>query len=1185
MSRQFVHLHFHSHYSLLDGAIKVKGLGPILKEKGFETSALTDHGNMFGAVEFHHEMNKSGIKPIVGMEAYVADGHRTNRKYAKPGPNAFHAVLLAQNRQGYTNLSKLSSIAFSEGKFYGRPRIDHELLAEYNEGIIVLSACLQGELARRLRDGKEKEAYEVAQWYKDTFPGRYYVELQANGIDIQNKVNPQLIKLARDLDIPLVGTNDCHYLTSDIAESHHLLQLMGWQKRVTDPGVKTLDTKELYVKTAEEMYQAFEQADLPLEALENTVKIAAQCELDLTNKKYYLPDYPVAEGRTLEEELIIESREGLQERLDKLGPLYGWDADEVIAQQNTYFTRLDFELKVINEMGFPGYFLIVSDFIKWAKNNGVPVGPGRGSGAGSIVAYSLKITDIDPIKFELLFERFLNPDRISMPDFDIDFEVEGRERVINYVRQKYGEKNVCQISAIGSLLAKGVLRGVARVLDIPYSDADEIAKLIPDELGITLDKAIEKEPKLKEMKEQGSEIEKKLLRHALALEGLNSNLSTHAAGVIIMNSDITDVMPTCTPTKGDAIQSQFTMKYAEDQGAVKFDFLGLKNLSVIDKATALVNRNRKPEDLLDITLLPMDDTKSFELLCRGDTTGVFQLESDGMKGLIQKLKPDCFEDIIALVALYRPGPLGSGMVDDFVECKHGRKAITYLHPLLADVLEETYGVMVYQEQVMKVVQVLAGFTLGQADLLRRAIGKKIPEVLAEQRNLFVEGSAKNDVNPKTAGEIFDLIDYFAGYGFNKSHSAAYALISYQTAYLKANYPVEFMASLMTCELNKPEAIVKLIGECKEMKIEVMPPNINSSDLIFTAKGKKIYFGMAAIKNVGSAALTSIIEARGDGSYTDLTDLFTRIDASKVNSRVMEALTKSGVFDELEPNRHRIFESIDMLLSLAQAEKSMKRENQVSFFDQLPEEELGKSKKAIELPDLPNWKPKERLQHEKEALGFYISGHPAEPYMREIKAFAKITPSYEIKDGEKTFKKREHLRIAGVIATKNIRMTKTGKYMAILQVDDPYGSIEVVVFPKLYADVEALISTDEPLLIKGFQNNNNSSTGLVADTITSLPALRAQHATRMKLHIKSNLEEEKLIKLKEIFERHPGNCLIQFKVDADPKTVHLKLPLRVSPNEQLVESVEEVTGLKSLEFVIEYKPEPTQPKEMPHAAAS
>ena len=1169
MSAPFTHLHFHSHYSLLDGAIKVKGLGPYLNDLGYKSCAITDHGNLHGIVEFEKDLKKAGIKPIIGMEAYIARVNRFHRTYSKPGPNAFHTVLLCQNRVGYNNLIKLSSIGYSEGKYYGKPRIDREALEEHNEGLIALSACLQGEVARRLLNGETDDARTTAQWYKEVFDGRYYIELQNNGLSDQDKVNSQLIELAKELEIPLIGTCDCHYKTKEEAEAQYILQLMGWQQKVTDPDVKQLNTDQLYIKNPDEIAEAFK--DLPDACISNSQVIADQCELDLDNKKLYLPEYPVEEGKSLDQELIDQSKAGLVSRFDYLRKLYGWTLEQEAGQKGIYEERLDFELEVINQMGFPGYFLIVSDFIKWAKKEHIPVGPGRGSGAGSLVAYALEITDLDPIKYDLLFERFLNPERVSMPDFDIDFEVEGRERVIDYVKQKYGDKNVCQISAIGSLKAKGAIRGVARVLDIPFAEADKIAKLVPDDLGITLTKVMESEPKLKEMATGGTEVEQKLIKIALALEGMNNNLSTHAAGVIIMDSAITEVMPTCTPTKGDGIQSQFTMKYAEDQGAVKFDFLGLRNLTIIDKTVELINK-RQSEDPLDISLIPMDDAETFKLLCRGDTTGVFQLESEGMKTLIRKLKPDCFEDIIALVALYRPGPLGSGMVDDYVERKHGRQKASYPHPLMESVLEETYGVMVYQEQVMRTVQVLADFSLGGADILRRAIGKKIPEVMQEQRDTFKKGCAKNDIDAEKADYIFDLIDKFAGYGFNKSHSAAYALISYQTAWLKANYPVDFMAALLTIERNKPESIVKLISECQDMNIPVLPPDINESDLIFTASKGRIRFGLNAIKNVGETALKSILQARGECErFETLVDVFSRIDTSKVNSRVLEALVKAGVFDSLEINRRCILEGLDQILTLANAEKSMIRENQVSFFDLLSDDEIEKSRTKIELPNVPDWKTKIRLKFEKEALGFYISGHPLHSYSEEINHYTKIHRTVDLKAPDRRFGFKEVINIAGVITTKVIRLSKkNNEKWALLTVEDLWGTMDVLVFAKSFKAAAHILDQeefDDPVLISGYIKSEDDSRRLIAQTVESIPDIRAEHSTHLRLELPESAEKTEVEAIKQIMERYPGECYVDLSLKSENNCrVDIELPERICPTEEFVSDLEEVLPLDNLNFL-------------------
>lgn len=1169
----FTHLHFHTHYSLLDGAIKVKGLGKYLAEQGFDACAITDHGNLHGAIEFHDDLKKAGLKPIIGMEAYVAKISRWQRSYPKQGPNAYHTVLLCENMEGYKNLIKMASIGFSEGKYYGKPRIDREILETYNAGLIVLSACLQGELASRIIDHELSEAEEAAKWYSEVFSGRYYIELQQNGLHHQETANTELIRIATDLDIPLIGTCDCHYRRREDAENQYILQLMGWQKKVTDPDVKTLDTQELYIKTDSEVREAFHH--LPEDCIRNTRVISDRCELDLSTRRIFLPEYPVKAGKTLEQELIDQAREGLIKRLDYLKKLYQWTDEEIRQNGETYRKRLEYELEIINKMEYPGYFLIVSDFIKWSKQNQIPVGPGRGSGAGSLVAYALEITDIDPIHYDLLFERFLNPERVSMPDFDIDFEVEGREAVIEYVKQKYGESNVCQISAIGSLKAKGAIRGVARVLDIPFAEADKIAKLVPDDLGITLTRVIEQEPRLKEMLENGSDTERKLIKTALALEGLNNNLSTHAAGVIIMDSPISDIMPTCTPTKGEGIQSQFTMKYAEAQGAVKFDFLGLRNLSIIDKTVALINRRRDPEDQLDISLIPMNDEKTFQLLCRGDTTGVFQLESEGMKALIRKLKPDCFEDIIALVALYRPGPLGSGMVDDYVERKHGRQKTTYPHPLMETVLQETYGVMVYQEQVMRTVQVLADFTLGSADILRRAIGKKIPEVLQQQRQAFIEGCQKNGIDEKLANYIFDLIDKFAGYGFNKSHSAAYALIAYQTAWLKANYPVDFMAALLTIERNKPDSVVKLIGECQEMNIQVLPPDINDSDLIFTADDGRIRFGLNAIKNVGASALEAILQERKRcNRFENLMDVFRRIDTSKVNSRVLEALVKSGVFDSLEPNRRRILEGMDRILSLASAEKAMVIENQTSVFDLLSESEVEKTKTRIELPDVPDWKSKTRLRFEKEALGFYISGHPLNPYFEEINSFVRITRSSDLKEGNRKFGFKEAVNLSGVIISSIVRLTKkNNEKWAILTLEDLWGSIEILVFSKLFAEVQSFLEAerfDDPVLVSGYVNTSDDTLKFVAQSITPLPEIRAQKASSMQIQLPEEIEPDALEAVKQVISNYQGGCAVYLSLRSENQCrVRVKLNEGIDASEDFLSEMEEILPLESLSF--QYQP--------------
>ena len=837
----FTHLHLHTQYSLLEGAIRIKDLVGALKSKGFESCAITDHGNMFGAVEFYHALKDSDLKPVIGVGASVIEGEfnettgDSGRNSNSPGQTQF----LCQNRLGYYNLGYMVSLSYTEGKVNGVPCINHHLLEKHSEGLIALSGGMNGEINRYFLAGRPEDARRVALWYRDVFAGRYYIELQNTGLPEQLGLNKQLIRIGHELGIPLVATNDCHYLTPEEAEAQYILWLMGLQRRVTDAEVPLQSGNQRYLKSAVEMLSAF--AELPLIALENTSIIAEQCELSLENNKIFLPQISTREDETVDSKLRDDAKKGLEKRIAKLFELYEPEVSFEEFRQ-PYSERLSFELDVIIQMGFPGYFLIVSEFIKWAKDNGISVGPGRGSGAGSLVAYALLITDIDPLHYGLLFERFLNPYRVSLPDFDIDFDVEGREKVIEHVREKYGEKNVCQISTFGSLKAKAVVRGVARVLDFPYSEADKIAKLVPNDLNITLDQALEKEPELAVLASEGSENEQRLIKFSRQLEDLNTHLGTHAAGVIIMNQDIREVMPVCTGKEG-TLQSMYPMKYAEDQGAVKFDFLGLQNLSTIDNTLDLISKSRPDSAKVDISRIAMDDPLTFDLFCRADTIGVFQLESSGMKRLVSNMQPSAFEDIVAILALYRPGPLGSGMVEDYVQCKHKRKRVVFPHPLMADILKETYGVLVYQEQIIKSVQVLAGFSLGQADLLRRAIGKKSPEILAEQRIQFVEGCLKNtefveqcpqeSTPEEKANEIFDTINYFSGYGFNKSHSVAYGMISYQTAYLKAHYPVQLMAALFNGSVNNQDNIINYISECKSMGVKVLPPDVNHSAKTFT----------------------------------------------------------------------------------------------------------------------------------------------------------------------------------------------------------------------------------------------------------------------------------------------------------------------------------------------------------------
>ena len=1270
----FAHLHLHTQYSLLEGAIRIKDLVTALKNKGFESCAITDHGNMFGVIEFYHALRESGLKPLIGVGASVIDCDSPEAPIGsgRKNNNLRQTQFLCQNRQGYHNLGFLVSLSYTEGKVNGVPCINHQLLEKYNEGLIALSGGMNGEINRHFLDGRSDEARRVALWYRDVFAGRYYIELQNTGLQEQLELNKQLIRLGHELDIPLVGTNDCLYLSSEEAEAQYILWLMGLQRRITDEGVPPQLGNQRYLKSPEEMLTAF--AELPLIALDNTSKIAEQCELSLENTKFYLPQISTRENETLDSKLRDDAGKGLKLRLEKLYKLYAPDGS-FEEFQKPYLERLNFELDVIIQMKFPGYFLIVSEFIKWSKENGVSVGPGRGSGAGSLVAYALLITDVDPLRYGLLFERFLNPYRVSLPDFDIDFDVDGREKVIEHVREKYGEKNVCQISTFGSLKAKAVVRGVARVLDFPYSEADKIAKLIPNDLNITLNQALDKEPKLALLAAEGSENEQRLIRFGRQLEDLNTHLGTHAAGMIIMDQDIRKVMPVCTGKEG-ALQSMYPMKYAEDQGAVKFDFLGLQNLSTIENTLDLIIKSRPGSASIDITSIPMDDPLTFDLLCRADTIGVFQLESSGMKRLVANMQPSVFEDIVAILALYRPGPLGSGMVEDFVQCKHGRKRVVYPHPLMADILRETYGVLVYQEQIIQGVQVLAGFSLGQADLLRRAIGKKTPEVLAEQRLQFVEGCLKNpefveqcpqaSTPEEKANEIFDTINYFSGYGFNKSHSVAYGLISYQTAYLKAHYPVQLMAALFNGSINNQDNIISYISECKAMGVKVLPPDVNHSAKTFTvaptefrisvrtlvhferdfsginpdreavseewleplrmslkrlknydfkdedeflnliakttesikqelktqnlspdlpekpkteifdyqspfsawlrreARVEVIRFGLNAVKNVGGKAVDAILKARNEhGQLTDFMEFMKKVDLKDINRRMFETLVKCGAFDSLHGNRSQLFAALDSAFHLAQEFQRAEDPSQDSLFGLMDAGDAKATETQLEFPEVRTWPKRERLNQEKAALGFYVSGHPLDSYASEIKILATTTA--KMKEG--LHAEKDKVSLAGIIVNNTVRLNQSNTKFAIITLEDMRGTLEFPVFASVYEEAGELLESDEPLLITGRVNYRGDEVGLFVDKVHQLSRIRETEAKSMSFKIGSEpLNQDSISLLRNTLQKYSGDKTFTITIQTpDAASVIITPEERISFASALIEELEELFPNQTLEF--------------------
>ncbi|MGD9125417.1 MAG: DNA polymerase III subunit alpha, partial [Desulfarculaceae bacterium] len=918
MSSNFVHLHTHTAYSLLDGAIRLDDLVYRTKELGMDSVAITDHGNMFGAVNFFLKAQKAGIRPVIGCEVYVAPGDRRDKEH-RPGQEvAHHLVLLAKDLSGYQNLVRLVSAGYMEG-FYYKPRIDHQLLKEHHEGLIALSACLHGKIPSLLLAGKEDRAAKAAEELATIMgENNFFLELQDAGLPEQKKVNPGLVEIAGKLGLGLVASNDCHYLRREDHEAHDALLCIQTGKTISDRDRMRL-SGELYFKSPQEMKELFGDIE---GALDNTGEIARRCEIELPLGQLRFPRFPLENGETAEERLRQDARQGLDRRYQS------WERRGISFDRDKYESRMAYELDILCQMGFAGYFLVVADFINWAKNKNIPVGPGRGSAAGSIVAYALRITDLDPLRYGLIFERFLNVERKSMPDIDVDFCMDRRGEVLDYVSDRYGKLNVAQIITFGSMQARAVIRDVGRVLDMPYNEVDQIAKLVPAVLGINLEQALEKEPRLVERMKSDPQVNK-LVEIARALEGLPRHASTHAAGVVIGDVPLSEVVPLYKGPKDETV-TQFDMKCVEKAGLIKFDFLGLRTLTVLNLAVEMVREGGNPDfSLEDIDL---EDKETYKLLSRGDTTGVFQLESSGMKELLAKMRPETFEDVIALVALYRPGPLESGMVDDFVARKHGEKKVSYLLSQLEPVLKETNGVIVYQEQVQEIAGLLAGYSLGEGDILRRAMGKKVPEVMEAQRERFMAGAKENGVDKKKAAEIFDLMAKFAGYGFNKSHSAAYGLIAFQTAYMKTHYPLEFMAALLTSEMNNSDKVMLHIAECRERGLTVLPPDINLSGRNFTVSEDAIRFGLAAVKNVGLGAVDVILETREQGGrFSSLFDFCERVSLRKVNRRVLESLIKCGAFDSTGAERSQLMAVLDEAMDIGQKLGRDREGGQVNMF--------------------------------------------------------------------------------------------------------------------------------------------------------------------------------------------------------------------------------------------------------------
>ncbi len=1108
----FVHLHVHSQYSLLDGTIQFGPLVRRVKELGMPAVAVTDHGGMMGTIEFYEEANRGGVKPIIGTEIYVAPGSREERKVAPNGEYAYHLVLIAENAAGYRNLLRLSSLAQTEG-FYYKPRVDKELLKRHSEGLIALSACLQGEIPLSLATEGEGKALEILEEYRSIFDdGRFFLEIQDNGLPEQDRMNPRIIDLAKRTGTPLVATNDCHYLNPEDARFHEILLCLQTGKTIGDPTRMRFGTDQFYVKTAQEFERAF-GACAP-ESLSNTLLIAERCDVKIELGRPRIPEFQLLPGETSEQRLRKDAEEGFRERLEERRRREG---EMPPGLEEEYRRRLDYELSVIEKTGFSGYFLIVSDFIKFAKAKGIPVGPGRGSAAGSLVGFCLRITEVDPIPYKLLFERFLNPERISLPDIDCDFCKDRRDEVIAYVQEKYGRENVAQLITFGTWKPRAAVRDVGRVLEMPYADVDRIAKLIPADLKMTLENAPKAEPRLKEMIDSDPKVAE-LFRYSMQIEGRSRHAGTHASAVVIANGPITDYSPLFRQTTGD-ITTQYEMKAAEKVGLVKFDFLGLRTLTAIHDTLRLLKEQRGLE--IDLASLLLNDKETYETLSRGDTAGVFQSESPGFTGLIARLKPDRFNHLIDMMALYRPGPLQSGMADDFVERRHGRKKVTYPHPRLQEILNDTYGVIVYQEQVMEIGKALAGFTMGQADVLRKAMGKKDDALMEKQKGLFLEGARANGIDEKKAAEIFELVRQFGGYGFNKSHSAAYALVAYQTAWLKTHYPVEFYSALMTSESGDTDKIIRYIAHCREKGIPILPPDVNESRYAFFPSGGSIRFGLSAIKGLGASAVESIIEARGDGRpFDSIRDFLHRIDLHKVNKRALESLIKSGALDSLDPDRGKVFAGLPSLMEEAQAEVRRRESGQFALFgapaDEKPADAKPGGRSAAPAPE--TWNRRERLLYEKEALGFYITGHPLDSYAAEISMYSNCTTA-----SLPGLKPETEVKIGGIVAQMRERITRKGEKMANLVLEDLDGTVDVTVFQRVYQECRDVLSSPDPIFVVGRLKATDKGIEIHADEVFLMSNVRERLAK--SVHFRLDMGRAGVRDVEELaraIRRHPGD---------------------------------------------------------------
>jgi DNA polymerase-3 subunit alpha len=1147
----FVHLHNHSDYSLLDGASKIEQMVETAVSMGMPALALTDHGNLFGAIQFYNAARKRNIKPIIGCEVYVAKEDR--RKKIGGGDQSNHLVLLAKNLRGYQNLAKLVSFGFLEG-FYYKPRIDKSLLSQHGEGLIALSACLKGAVPQKLLMEQFDAAMEEASALRDIFgPGNFYLELQDHNLKAQKQVNPEIIKISKKTGIPLVCTNDTHYILPEDSVAHDILLCIGTGKTVNQQDRMKYESDQFYFKSPQEMHELWK--DIP-EALLNTVHIAEQCSLEIP-KDQPLPPFEVPPGHDADSYFEKVTRDGFLNRRRHLEIQF--NAGKLKHPLPSYEERLDFEIKMIKRMQFSSYFLIVWDLMKYARDHNIPVGPGRGSVVGSLVAYSLAITDIDPLQYELFFERFLNPERIAPPDIDMDFCMNRRSEMIDYVAQKYGRDNVCQIITFGTMAAKGVIRDVGRSLDIPYAEVDRIAKLIPSELNATIDRALEQEPRLvDEMKNPQIE---NLITIAKRLEGLSRHSSTHAAGVVIAPKPLVEIVP-IQKTNKDEITSQYCMKDLESIGLLKLDFLALTTLTVIDKTVQRVRD--ETGDVFDLSSIRLDDAKVFKLFSEGRTNGIFQFESGGMKSELRRLKPERFEDLIALNALYRPGPME--MIPDFVKRKQGSIEVRYPHPALEEILKETYGVIVYQEQVMQIASEMGGFSLGEADILRKAMGKKNIDIMNSMRKKFMEGARKKKISEQSAEQVFNLMEQFAQYGFNKSHSTAYALLAYQTAYLKVYYPVQFMAALLSSEIGNTDKIVMYIAECKEMGIPVLPPDINESDLNFRSLDGRIRFGMLAIRNVGEGVIRSILDYRRQhGRFSSFFQFCEEVDSRSLNKRVLESLVKSGALDSLGWKRSQCMDMLDTAIEYGQKARRDRESGQKGLFASLSES--GKSEIPEPAPpDIKEWAIEQLLAFEKETLGFYVSGHPLNRFADEVAKYSKKSISELMVDGQST-----ECQVAGIVTDLRTRRTKKGDLMAIFTLEDLSGAVSTIVFPNSYTQFEPFLSADYPLLVSGrFEHEDERSFKIIASEIEPLPGIMQRNARTLRISTCiSSLSPSSATELHRLLEKNRGETGVDVEL-YHPSDFRINIQssdfVKVKSSPELIRQIEKICGRGSVQVV-------------------